>query len=335
MSMVKKCAAGFVIALVGLTFLRANDLPQVPQEIRELMRDRKYDHVVSAIDNAFTDQETKPRDPEYLPYLKGRAQHLGGKYREALETFAQLELDYPAGKWLRRARFGQASALLKLGDFEAAEHIYEQEVRFLLSTERKHEIASIYLEFADAYFNPPAKDRKPDYQKALNFYKQALAVGPNGERRVDVEYRVARCHQELGQFAEAAAAYQSFLKIHPQSQFDIDVRFELGKTQLAQKQNVEARRTWKDLLSSPRVAEKPERAAEAAYEIAHTYGLPAPSSAEDLELGVAAAEKFIANYPEHKLAPKAAFEIAQGYVAQNRQDEAIRTLQKLIGNPHF
>jgi len=360
------CLGALLLGLGTWTIFGAGDEPKRPDAVRELMQDQKYDDAAAALDKLLEANEPKPDKPDFLRYLKGRAQHLAGKHREALQTFASIERDFADSLWVRRARFGQAAALLKQGDFEEAEHIYEAEVKYLLSTERKHEIASIYLEFADAYFQPPKKpgdggaatEKKPDYAKALNFYKKALEVGPNDERKLEVEFRVARCHQELGQHAEAAAAYQAFLKAHPKSKFDIETRFQLGTAQLAQGQNAEARKTWKDLVDANPNGKPaanpaplaplagrgvggegsevpPNRLAEAAYQIAHTYGLPAAPSKEDLELGVAAAEKFIASYPDHKLAPKAALEIAQGFVAHNQLDEAIAALKKLIGNAKY
>ncbi len=354
MKAVVKCLGVCVIGLASLTLLRAADQPKVPENVRELMQDRKYDEAAAEIDMLLAAKDDKPKIPDYLIYLKGRALHLAGKHREALQSFALIERDHAESPWARRAKFGQAAALLKTGDFEAAEHIYEEEVKFLLSIERKHEIASIYLEFADAYFQPPkvvGQEKKPDFQKALNFYKQALAVGPNDDRRIEVEFRVARCHQELGQVAEAAAAYQAFLKAHPKSKLDIEARYRLGAVQLAQGQNVEARKTWKDLLDAhaDHKVELPkdlqdaytnadtQRLAEAAYGISHTYpGAPGnPPSKEDLELGVAAAERFIANFPDIKLAARSALEIAQAYVAHNRQDEAIARLKKLLADKKY
>jgi tetratricopeptide (TPR) repeat protein len=344
------------LALACLSILRASDLPNVPQEVRELMQDRKFDDAVTAIGGLLS-QDEKPKNADYLHYLKGRALHLAGKHREALETFAAFEREHAASPWARRAKFGQAAALLKLGDFEAAEHIYEEEVRFLLSAQRKQEIASIYLEFADAYFDPPKKgadggsvtEKKPDFAKALNFYRQALAVGPEGERRIEIEIRVARCQQELGQHAEAATAYQAFLKAHPKSPFDIEARYRLGTVQLAQGQNVAARKTWKDLLDAhadhkvevpkelldtyPNAAT--QRLAEAAYGISHTYGLPNPPTKEDLELGVAAADRFIANFADLKLAARSSLEVAQAFVKQNRHDQALDRLKKLLANPKY
>ncbi len=357
MKAVVKCLGVCVIGLAGLTMLRAAQQPKVPEHVRELLQDRKFDEAADEIAKLLAAKDDKRQNPDYLLYLQGRTLHLAGKHREALQAFALIERDHAASPWVRRAKFGQAAALLKLGDFEAAEHIYEEEVSFLLSTERKHEIASIYLEFADAYFLPPKKpgdggtvmENKPDYQKALNFYKQALAVGPNEERRLEVEFRVARCHQELGQHAEAAAAYQAFLKAHPKSKFDVDARYQLGAAQLAQGQNVEARKSWKDLLdanadrkiellkelSDKYPNEQTQRLAEAAYGISRTYGLPQPPSKEDMELGVAAAERFIVSFPDIKLAAQSALDIAQAYVAHNRQDEAIARLKKLLADKKY
>lgn len=349
--------ATIALASLTVTVLRAGDLPKVPENVRELLQDRKYDDAAAAIDMLLAVQPDKPKNPDYLLYLKGRALHLASKHREALETFARLERDYADSPWVRRARFGQAAALLKLGDFDAAEQIYEDEVKLLLSAERKHEIASIYLEFADAYFDPPKKagdgasvsEKKPDYAKALNFYRQALGVGPQAERRTEVEFRIARCQQELGQHAEGVAAYQAYLKAHPTSKADIEARYQLGTAQLALGQNAEARRTWKDLLDAHADHKleslnelrdaypnrDTQRLAEAAYGMSHTYGLPNPPSKEDLELGVAAADRFIANFPDIKLAARSAFEIAQGFVSQNRHDEASDRLRKLLSNPKY
>jgi uncharacterized protein YfaS (alpha-2-macroglobulin family)/tetratricopeptide (TPR) repeat protein len=349
--------AACVIGLAGLSILRAGDQPKVPENVRELMQDRRFDEAAAAIEKFLAAPDAKPKNPDYLLYLEGRALHLAGKHREALETFARFERDYSDSSWVRRAKFAEAAALLKLGDFEAAEHIYEEEVTYLLSTERKHTIASIYLEFADAYFDPPKKagdgatvsEKKPDYAKALNFYRQALAVGPEADRRIEIDFRIARCQQELAQLAESAASYQGFLKAHPKSTFDIEARYQLGAVQLGLGQNADARRTWKDLLDAhanhktevPKelldsyVDRATQRLAEAAYGISHTYGLPNPPSKEDLELGAAAADRFVANFPDIKLAARSALEVAQGLIVHNRHDEAIDRLKKLIANPKY
>ena len=126
-----------------------------------------------------------PRD--YLLYLKGRALHLDGKYDEAIAVFDQLGKELPNSPWARRARFAKAVSLARKGDFRSAELIYRAEAEYLLSTDRKQQIADIYLEFADTYFKPPKEEQKPDYAKALEFYKKALETGAKPEKQIEIE----------------------------------------------------------------------------------------------------------------------------------------------------
>ena len=95
-----------------------------------------------------------------------------------------------------------------------------------------------------------------------------------------------------------------------------EAKFNLGAVLLAAGQRVQARKTWQDFLAA--AADQPdERIAEllakAKFSLTHTFGMPAPGTIGDLELGVAAAESFLAAYPQHELAAQAELEIAQGY----------------------
>ena len=205
------------------------DVPLVAAKVRQLMQDRNYPEAIRAIDEAAKAKDA-PRD--YLTYLKGRALYLSRKYDEAVAAFDQLQKDFPKSPWTRQARFGKALALARKGDFRGAEQIYGAEAAYLLSDDRKQQIADIYLDFADAYFKPPKEDQKPQYDKALEFYRKALEVGPKADRRVEVELRVAECHQNMGRVGEAAGLYQQFSKDHGASALDIEARYRLGECRL-------------------------------------------------------------------------------------------------------
>ena len=146
-----------------------------------------------------------------------------------------------------------------------AEQIYRAEADYLLSDDRKQQIADIYLEFADAYSSRPRRSRSRDYDKALEFYRKALEVGPKPERRIEVELRVAECLQKLDAVGEAAALYQQFSKDHQQTPLDIEARYRLGECRLAEGNLKQARRVWQDLLANVPVPQAggPSRIAEA------------------------------------------------------------------------
>ena len=156
-----------------------SDAPPVAEKVRQLMQDRNYAEAVKAIDEAAAATDA-PRD--YLAYLKGRAYFLLNEHDKAVAVFDAMQKDFPKSEWLRRARFAKAAALARKGDFKAAELVVRAEADYLLSTDRKQQIAGIYLEFADALYKPAKEDQKPDYAKALEFYTKALEVGPKPRR---------------------------------------------------------------------------------------------------------------------------------------------------------
>jgi len=314
-----------------LTVSAAADAPLVAEKVRELMQDRKYAEAVEAIDVAAAAKDA-PKD--YLAYLKGRALFLQKDYDRAAAAFDELAKQFPESRWARRARFAKGQALARKGDFRGAELIYRAEAERLLSEDRKQELADIYLEFADDYFKPADKEQKPDFAKAMEFYRKALEVGPKPAEKIEVELLVAQCQQELGELDEAAGLYEKFIEAHPKHALEVEARFRLGECRLAQGKRAEARRTWQDLLAE-HADSSSERIAEAAFRLSRCWRIPQPQSDEELSLGVAALEAFLARFPEHKLAGQAHLDIAQSYVNRGRYEDAVASLKRFLADERY
>jgi uncharacterized protein YfaS (alpha-2-macroglobulin family) len=333
---------------------RITSLPVIDAKIHDAMQSRDYDAAIAAIDN----QLAKPTatDQDYLLYLKGVAQTEAQKYEEAIATFARIEQEYADGSWISRARFGRANVYVLQRQYINAGKIYQQEAERLLSRGRKDELAAVYLEFADRYFEGvPAKDpskvKQPDYQQALTYYSEAVKLGPTVPLRQKIEFRIARCQEELGSYDDAIKSYQRFLADHNSQSpasgtaappiMQAEASFNRGAAQLKAGQRAEARRSWQDFLASwqgakaDRDEQIEELLAQAVYRLAHTYGMPAPGSIGDLELGVAAAESFLRNHPNHELAATAELEIAQAYSQYGRYLPAVDRMASLIENPAY
>lgn len=322
----------------------AAELPRVPENIRRLMQDRQYAKAVDAMDAVLqakpaddaqkNGEDANKIDRDYLAYLKGRALQLDHQYDAAVKAYDEMNKQFPKSPWARRARFAKGVTLARKGDFRAAELVYRAEAQFLLSDDRKQEIAAIYLEFADAFFKPEKDDVQPDYKRALEFYQRALDVGPKRDSRMQIELRIARCHQKLGNNADAVRLHEKFVKQYPDSPLAIEARFRLGESQMAAGARPTARRTWQDLLAAHKDA-KSELLPEAAYKIAGTYNLPQPHSDEQLTLGVAALRSFLKTYPEHKLASAAHLTIAKSYQHRGRFEDAVDTLQGFLADERY
>lgn len=325
----------------------------IPGTIHEAMQSRRYLDAVKSIETELQKDDVQSAD--YLMYLKGVALSEQGQREDATKTFLELEKQFPNSDWISRSRFGRAAIAVSNRQYNEAGLIYRQEAERLLSRDRKDELAKIYLEFADRFFdgipsNDPSKTKQPDYKQALEYYREANKLFPTLAKQQQIEFRVARCMEELDQLNEAIKAYQLFLKQYGDDHQDsdkvastellTDAQYRLGLSQLEHMQPAAARRTWQDFLTKHESAaglsnSVVERLADAKYRMAHTYGLPDPASVGDLELGVTLAEQFLKTHPKHKLAPKAQLEIAQGYKKHGRNVQAVDRLESMIANPNY
>lgn len=323
-------------------------LPRIPVAVHDALQSRKFAEAVTAIDAAL--KQKKVVSPDYLLYLKGRAQTELKQYPQATATYSLLEKTYPKSGWLARSRFGRADVLARQRNYQAAGAIYQTEARRLLSSGRKDELIAIYLEYADRYYEgvaakDPSAKKQPDYAQALTYYREGVKLSPSLAKRQRIELRIGRCLQELKKYAESNAAYRNFIAQYASEKtkadrraptaLEVEARYQLGRSLLAGGNPAEARRVWQDFLSSD-IGKKSggDLLPEAMYGLARTHGVPAPPSIASLEQGVAALEKFVKTYPKHKLAPKASYEIAQSYIHHGRYEDAITRLKAFIAGPY-
>jgi hypothetical protein len=222
-----------------------SDLPLVAPAVRQAMQDRDYASARKAIDEAV---KAKDAPTDYLAYLRAWSLHLEKKDDQAIAAFQQFEKDFPQSSWLRRARFGKAQAMIAKGDFRSAQTIYESEGKYLLSATRRQASATVYLEFADARFEPQKRQQLPDFKTAREFYALALQSGLEGPRRTETEFRVAYCLQKLGDLVEAGKAFEAFVAAHGDAPQLMEARYHLGECLLTSGRFADARKAWRELL---------------------------------------------------------------------------------------
>jgi uncharacterized protein YfaS (alpha-2-macroglobulin family)/TolA-binding protein len=318
------------VGVLALSLFTSTDRT-LPANVRDVMQDRNYPAAMAAIEEAL---KAPDADRPRLLYLRGRALLLQNKNEQAATEFANIageNKETPVG---RQAKFAEALARARMGDFRTAEEIYRDLASKLLSEERQNEIAALYLEFADVYFKPPKENQSPDFAKALAFYLKALEAGPKPERRAAIELQIARCHRALNQWAEAAGVLAKFVKERAKSPLIVEAMFLLGDSRLKLNDHLEARRVWQDLLAEHGKADSP-RIPEAAYSIGKTWGMPQPGNDEQLEQGVAAHESFLKGNPGDVNAGKAALEIAQAYLHRNRTEQGVAALKRFLAEPKW
>ncbi len=333
-----------------------SDVPLAAPAVRQAMQDRNFVEARKAIDEA---AKNKDAPSDYLAYLRAWSLELEKQHDQAIAALEKFEKDFPQSTWLRRARFAKAQAMVAKSDFRGAQAIYEAEAKYLLSAARRQQSAAVYLEFADARFQPRREDQQPDYRSAREFYALALDTGLAAPRRAEVEFRIGYCLQKLNMPADAAKAYEKFLADQSDDPRQMEARYRMGECLLAAGKLPQARKAWRELLKT--VASVPpvpgadgkvksdgkaegkrivpaalrDWPAEAAFHLAETWHCPQPGNDEDLRRGVAALEDFISRFPTHELAPAAHLQIAQSQLHLAHYDEAAATLQHFLQDPRW
>jgi uncharacterized protein YfaS (alpha-2-macroglobulin family)/tetratricopeptide (TPR) repeat protein len=330
-----------------VTKASVSSLPRIGAAIHDALQSREFARAVKLIDA----ESAKAGAPvDYLLYLKGRALIEAGKLDEAVAAFTAIEEKHPDSEWVSRARFGRADVLVRARNYQAAGQIYKAEAERLLSRDRKDELAKIYLEFADRYFDgvpakDPAQTLHPDFQQALTYYQEVLKLGVTSSLQQRVEFRIARCLQQLNNPGEAIAAYQRLLakadpkaiaKVELPKEVVAEAKYQLGASQLAAGQPAEARRTWQDFLAVPSdEATVRKFRVLASSRLPETYGFPQPGSVGDLELGLTAVARFLKEFPAEEQAPRLELDAARALTHHSRFDEAVERLKLLIANKRY
>ncbi|MGC3970781.1 MAG: tetratricopeptide repeat protein [Pirellulales bacterium] len=212
-----------------------------------------------------------------------------------------------------------------------------------MSHERKQELADIYLGFARKYATPrneqsPPDQPPPNYPKALEFFQQALELGPRPEARPTIEREMAECYRLSGNFDEAARRFGKFVTDHPDDVHAPEARYRQGECLLRQNQMVEARRVFQDLLALWPAGKLPSDKGQAdfialaAHDLGLTYRLPSPGDDDDLLLGLAALDAFLHRFPEHRLVDRARLLQIQSRMARGRFVEATEAAEAFLAD---
>ncbi len=320
------------------------------------LQSKQFTDAVAQIDVALA-RGDEQRD--YLLYLKGLALFYNEDYTKAIQACDQLLTAHPNSVWLRKATFLQAKCHFNLKAFEQAEAIYSTEVNRLLSSERKSEIAQVYIELAEALSRKPEKGDldtpPPNYQKAYKLYQKVSTLEISRDLREVVTFRLGRMMQSQNIYRQAANDYQTYLvefdhgfrrspgsvqrteTNNPPGSHRYQARYHLAECQLAMNQHLLAQLTLEalvKLIDDEKTAIHP-LLKDARFLLTRTYQFPSPSSDEALELGVQRARRFQADFPDDRRSMTLAHEIAEAYQHRGRSEEALAAYQDVLDNKGF
>lgn len=320
------------------------------------LQSKQFTDAVTQIDAALA---TEDEGRDYLLYLKVLALFYNEDYTNAIQACDQLLTAHPNSAWLRKATFLQAKCYFNLKAFEQAESIYSAEVDRLLSSERKSEIAQVYIELAEILSRKPEKGdldaSPPNYQQAYKLYQKVLTLEIDRDLREVVTFRLGRMMQLQDKYQQAANDYQTYLvefdpsfrqssgstqrteTNKPLGSHRYQARYHLAECQLTMDQHLPAQLTLEDLvklIDDEKTTVHP-LLKDARFLLTRTYQFPAPGSDEALELGVQCARHFQDDFPDDRRSMMLAHEIAEAYQQRGRSEEALAAYQDFLDNKGF
>ncbi len=297
---------------------------------REALIDRRYEDAVRELTAAVGQGGAKADEAQLL---LGHAYYYSKKYQEAIAAYDKLLKDFPRSAWRKKALFKKADCYIALKQYDKAAEIYEPEMAYIVSDERKEQVADTYLKYANQYFEPPKDPKKespaPNFAKAKSLFQKALEIGLTPKRTEEVRFRVAMCDFKTGNFSSAGASLSQLVREFPKGANVEQAKQHVGLSYLRSGNDREARKTFKDfLMDYPKSALR----GDVSYALAQTYHVPSPRDDKELELGVKSLRAFVAEFPKHEKALQAEYFIGLSYFNQQRYEDAIKEFQSFIRN---
>ncbi len=315
--------------------------PIVPGDIVSAMQEGKYDAAGAAL-TALAEKAKVADDRAYFTYLRAIAERLAGKRKEAVATLHGALEASPKGPWSPKIRNELSGLELAAGNLAVAEELARNEATRLLADERKDRLAEIYQSHARRLLQPEDPIVQPDPNGAWELFNQARELAKSPALRAGLLFSMGRASHQAGNLPRAIENLEAYLRDYPKGSDRLAVRLRLGEVRRQAGELLPARLLWSDLAREiegmrpeDRTKDADEIRAAALAEIPSTYQIPNPPDDANLNLGVAALRRFLAAYPAHPRAVRAAYDVGASYLARGKSDEALAAFGRFLKDEGF
>ncbi len=311
--------------------------PTLSTELVSLLQDGSYPRATTLL-KSLVEKETDESRKSFYNLLLGVTTKLSGQSAEARAVFKSAIDASPKGVWAGKLRFELASLELLANKPAEAESLARAQVEILLAPGRKDHLASIVREFALGLLSPPDSLTPADPNSAHDLLAQARELSKGDELAGKLLFEMAKASRQANNHPRAIEEIQSYLKTYDKGADRNEARFLLADSQLAVGQNVLARMTWADLardLEGKPGATLRDLRARSLFQISRTHFLPNPPDDAQLNLGVAALERFLDDSPDHPLAVRAAYELAVAPLSRGKSEQALAAFRAFVAGDRF
>ena len=344
---------GLIIVFLVGAFLDAQSGSDVMKRARNFLGERRYDQCLEIL-------STAPDVPE-RHRIEGEVRFFKGEVKAAASALERyLSLAGEASE-VPRARFRLAECYSQLGRFAEAVQLTRKGLEKVAAPKRRMELARRLLERGLAAAIPAQPEGKPDYQKALRFFKEAEPFAGDDPRLLgELRFALGKTYFLQGKTREAVSILASLVGVDLPERFiankrrqhrggdglpgldvdrpceeprldDVTVKEEgariVGDALLELKQPGRAREVYRaSFIRNPTGPEAPA----CLVGVARSLGFPRPAYRHALNKGTEALERLIKSFPEHECVPEVLDLLAKAHRCFNRLDRALHYLGDLV-----
>ena len=312
--------------------------PILPAEIVAALQERRFADATSALQKLAAASKS-PSEISYFALIEGIAKRLDGKSDDARTVLSKAIETDPQGVWSPKLRLELAAVELATGHHAEAEALAKTEAENLLAKDRKDRLAQVYHAFAKRLLKPENTIIPPDPNAAYDLLVQARSLAKGDALRARLLFEMGSASTLANNFSRAFQDYTWYLAEYPKGDDLLEARFRLAASEQSMGLVPQARIRWSDLARELDGKDRPKASddirARSLLAIAHTYGIPTPGDDNNLNLGVAAMRRYLADYPARDKSVTAAHEIGIAYFQRGKSEQALNAFTSFLKEEGF
>ena len=242
-----------------------------------------------------------------------------GNYKNALDVLSKISNKSSAQLAAEQeAAFLYGSQLIKEGKAAQAEPFFAIAAKSIINKT---------IQARATFWQGESNYAQGKYEKALQNFKSFVALNQNVPETKEADYQLGYTYLKLKQYQNAADAFNKYLATNPPGDFKADAKLRLADAYIGTKNTSQALDLYQEIAQ-----QNTAQSDEAAYNRAVVFGILGENDKK-----INALESFVETYPNSKYFENAQFELAEAYLRNGNNSQAMQQLDDLIrsGKPEM
>jgi TolA-binding protein len=217
------------------------------------------------------------------------------QYKDAAAKFAAFIQQYPKHPESGEAKFYQAEAEYRLGNFGKSTRLYQESSEGPGATKKEESLYGVAWSFY----------KQSNFQKAIESFEQLLLEYPKGKFAFDARLRLGDAYFFLKEYKKAIGSYRTLIHLYPDSVSIDYAYYQLGQSYVMDGNNTEAMKVFEELIKA-----LPQSALADDAQFAQGW-----INFQRKEYGEAIKEfqELVKKYPNSELVPRAYYSLGDSY----------------------